>query len=74
MMDSYFMMELQNGNLNNRIKEKKESGSKFETDLILVWLKKIMNGINFLHKNKIIHYGIDPKFVCCSILLFFPIL
>lgn len=30
-----------------------------------------MNGINFLHKNKIIHYGINPKFVCCLILLFF---
>ena len=45
----------ENGDLNDRIKEKKQKNEKFTENEILKYFYEILQGLYYLHKNRVIH-------------------
>jgi len=59
-----------NGDLEQYIKNAKESNTQINSNLVYRWSIQMIKAINYLHDNKIMHRDIKPGFVC---LLFFLI-
>lgn len=45
------------------INEKKQSESRFNEIQIFNWLSKIVEGMNYLHENRIVHRDIKPSYI-----------
>lgn len=58
-----FILKKKNGDLETKIKEKNFESAKFEKNLILKWSSEMISGVDFLHKNGIIHYDIEAKYL-----------
>lgn len=63
-------MVKKNGDLEQYIKNAKESNTQINSNLVYRWSIQMIKAINYLHDNKIMHRDIKPGFVC---LLFFLI-
>lgn len=48
------------GDLANRITKKKNLNSKLDSNLIFKWTCELIRGIDYLHRNDIMHRNINP--------------
>lgn len=57
----YFIFE-KKSDLAKLVKLKKNEGTKFENKIIFQISYQMLNGLEFLHKNRIIHRDIKPAY------------
>ena len=55
------MFELCNGDLRQRINEKKKNNDSFEEDQILDWFTMLTSALDYLHDNGVVHRDLKPE-------------
>lgn len=58
-----YFFSLQGGSLDSKIKAKKIDKNTYNNEMIEKWSKQLIQGLNFLHNNSIMHRDIKPELV-----------
>ena len=55
----------QGGDLDQKIKESKESGRGFDVTLIVDWFIQLTTAIMYIHERRILHRDIKTRYIVC---------